>query len=62
MAGFPKPWKSYLPQELLAKIAGRHAGQVLPAANFAPDVTIEVGSLENYSHYNHCLGHRKSCS
>lgn len=57
--GFPKPWKTYLPQELLPKIVGCHACQVLSTANFTPDITIKVGSLKHHSHHNHRLRHRK---
>lgn len=60
--GFPKPWKSYLPQELLPEIAGRYACEVLSAANFTSDITIKVGSLEHHSHHDHCLRHRKTQS
>lgn len=53
--GIPEPWRPHLPQELLAQVAGCHAGQVLPAANLTPDVSIEVGSLQHHPHHHHCL-------
>lgn len=60
--GFPKPWRSHLPQELLPQIAGGHACQVLSATHFTPDVTIKVGSLKHHSHHHHCLRQRRTQS